>query len=1495
MKLNGKNNASAANIDKNPINSKIVEVQKQHTNEKDKNQVNSKADEVQKQYKPNSNEKDKNPVSSKAVENQKQEKPSVNEKDKIQSPKSDKTVNNDKKPESSGNESATKVANKSSSLKSSIEKKSNLKTSLEKPNQQTKSFNKSTTLNNQNKNSSSSPNNNFTKNRKNSINNASTIRSNREGNNSILNKDGNSFLDDLGSKNSSKILNTYQSRNLKTGGDELNSSKTFNKLLIPKDAASSAIAAAKNMVKQVSLGIKEKTVSTPSRPSAGKSNSWINNPNNRNNKSGLKNNSSKLGSNTTVNLSTLGDKKRGNFISKTKLQNIKPNQSDLQSTLSKKAILGKIFSTRNIKGDDRARNLLTEIDKGDSIEVSPTLGNMKRNPFNSLSSRMSSLRESYDFDFDRRFSSSLRSEDYSLLKKRNTKSFPERFNKGNFYKKNSMILLPDNQNDGIHNKSANSIPGSGPCDNIKIRINENHILSRTKLIQRNKKFKYDKGKYELLDSFDASFNLKRNYHPNELIVSPVSHIVLNDIDKSKDIIIHPPNLRKEQKDEINQKLSEKLQGNFIDESITKITKMNRLERMKNNRYSSTSVSPSRVMNNFCFSPLGQNSSDNNTNNKRTNLMKKNSEDEKRSNILSDRTLKYSSNMDESNNNINTSIIKAQKKIGNSKVVLMENNFVICTGDEEKIFSPFDSDLENNFNRNNHNTKINNPPVDYLEITNLNKQRLDKINKLEKISNSVFDITKKYLKNQSKNSSPVNRLNQINNINNINDSVVVESAGFTIAHLDNVKIENDLDAKNGKKSKIVKILKAQNVINLFYQMHPEKNKFGFYSFNNNQDDLTSNAFSLLKSNKILNNNQLQNLNNSLLISNPVNESINCINNSISANNSKKILFKLDPQNNNFELDKNNPNKNLIKYSNLNKKGVNLNLPESGTIENNQNDEYRGLGYINNENIYNLKDPLKKDNNNMNIVNAITKNNNLAVNKILVDPKSSFADNIRKNKENFNGTDFFDRIKTFLEAKRIETHVIEQGYLNSESNINKSFKNLTNLTKLDVINRSKEKENSNINDMKPIISRNDNDIIKNSYNTNNLVISSSLNRIYPYNSLVDANNNTNIKNNNYDDDKFFNFKNNKSFNNNLTQNPSNNVKESLNKLNEIEITKNLDSKKLVHPMNDRNKTNLRVSTEQNEKNCINDANLELLSEKLKKEKQIEALNQRFQERLNSMKNTKQLKSNLSSFNTIENFHDFEFENFKNEFKNNYIQNGFSSNEKKSNKNLNCFNNLNSSDYIEARKDEILISDEKLSEFKDKLGKFEFIDKSNVKMFYTKYLKGVNKTSKLKNFLSLNKQEKLTNFSESAKKEQELNIRLEKLKGMLNIDDPKKSKESKHLISQNFLYEKNDRSSHNNILNNLNSSTITNTLNLNESRINNVNYISNGSGINSLKMLGNLSSNKFGNSIGSSSNTPNNVFGNINNSVNKRVWFSNQVIVGNSVNSSKNELIRDLKYNL
>jgi len=1516
-----------------------------------------------------------------------------------------------KKPETTPLANLGKALTKSNLLKDSIEKKTNSSSNNLKEkspntiNSNSKTYNKTVTINPKNLNTS---------------NNTSTLKQNKEIQNTTSNnKEDNSFQKDLGGSvaqaENSKVLNTNTSvKNLKTSGTEFNSSKLLNKALLPRESVAAAITAAKGFSSQKNLGPnsssgkkplepRKSIVVAPGRLSLRKSISINSNTLKSLNRTGLSNN--------TINASTLegGAKKKTNFIRKmssaSKLQFKKPNQSDLDAPkLSRQSILGKILSTRNIKGDNRTKNILTDVDK-DSFEVSPTQTNQPKRAFNGFNSisRMS-LNSSYDYDFDRKFSGTLRSEDFNALKRRNTKSFTDKFFKNNFYKKNSMLISPENQIDYLQNTSFHSITGSGPCDNIKIRINEFHVISRKKLKANTKKAaKFNKGKYELIESFDASFGFKRSYLPNELCVSPSAFIALNEKDEAKQILIKPPNLRKEQKDELNQKLFEKLQGNFIDESISKITKMNRLERMRNNRYSSISVSPTRTMNNLCFSPISAGAIGNkadlleinqvgsmqNINNKALQREESDAADKSPA-VFSDRTLRYSSNNDESINfnNNNNSIVKAQKKIGNSKVLLMENNFMICSVDEEKVFSPFDSYHEgnNNINKNLYSSALNNNltgAVGHAEITHQNKQKLVKLDMLEKFSNIALNISKTNLKNDKSN------FNTINANNNNNDSVVVvESAGFTIAHFDNIKNLNENEKEiiyspNRRMQKRIKALEPQNVINLFYQMHPEKNKFGLYSFAYNDEDFTSNAFSLLKSSAFNNSNSNKNSNlnknlliNSLHISNPVSESINLLSNN--------ILQKLEINNKNFELEKNpdtsdtgkNPNQTsssnlkkiafnltedtnqnkINKDSNLNKNLVELKSEEklktnSDAKKNLVAEEGYSLTFANNNNNQNnlnknLRESFKNTNNKLNIVTeAISNPNNTnpAVQKALLETKNTLADNIRKHKENFNDADFFDKVKNFLEAKRIQTQAVEQAYLNTDTSVNKSLRNRANLRQLDAINRSAEKANNNsiTNINKSGISNvNNNDKLSNkinSFNPNNLVVVSSGNRNFPFSSTNNQHSNSSNKNNSnfIYSNSIGNNINNDNVNNNpeiakAHENKTKSLKDALYRLNDLDSLKDeTNTHRLVLPMNTRAKAPpLRESTEANEKNSLNEANIELLSEKLKKEKQMELLNLRFQEKLVAMKNSKNNCGYLNSeHNIIDNFQDFEFENFKNEFKrrNNNIHNGFSSRENAQYENFNTIANLNSSKISDNKKDEILISDEQLSEFKDKfLGKSEFIDKENVKLFYKKYLKGLNNNifnynsnnnsnliknnnaNKFKNFFLVNKEEKASaQLSDAAKKERELTMRLEKLKNMLKIEDPKKSKELKNINSQNFLYEKAERKNEAEvILNNLNSSNITSILNLNESKINNANYNSAASNNNTLKLMGSLSWLKFASNYGSSlgSNNTNNVFRNSNTAANNRdnsdninkVLPTNQLNIVTGAMSSKNALARDLKFN-
>jgi len=1413
--------------------------------------------------------------------------------------------------------------------------------------------------------------------------NTSTLKSNKDNNSSSQNKDKPSFFDDLDSKNNSKIMNTTQSRNLKTGGNELNSSKTFNKLLSPKELVKNVISAAKSIGKNKKTLIENKNPFVAGRNSIRKSVSI--NPKDKSllkfglNKTGLGN------TNNTMNSTLTEGKKRNNFISKSKMKTSKANQSDVQSNkISRQSILGKIMSTRNIKGDDRTKNILTEIDR--SFEVTATQANQKRslNPFNSLlRMSMGSFRDSYDFDFDRKFSGSLRSDDYNPLKRRNTKSFPDKFFKGNLYKKNSMMYSPEREIEDTLNKSNNTITGSGPCENLKVRLNENHVISRIKCLPKSKKFaKYNKGKYELVESYDENFGWKRSYHPRELYVSISEFVSLNEKDEAKEILIKPANLRKDQKDEMNQKQFEKLQGNFIDESISKITKMNRLERMRANRHSSISASPTRTLNNFCFSPMAANAASK----KGENIGGIGSTE-----LFSDRTIRNTSINDESlnyqsknfttinNNPNNVSVIKAEKKIGNTKVLILENNFVICNADEDKVFSPFENSiLDNNYlntiNANAPNTSGFIGGIGHVEVTSQNNQKLEKIERLEKISSTVLNLNKKNINQGKPKNSFINEKNNYNTLdvninyrkNKNNDSSLVESSSaFTIGHLNNLKIENlnnesnlnviKNSSINTRRNKRNKILEAQNVINLFYQMHPEKNKYGYYSFAYNDEDYSSNAFTILKSSENNSNNAFQVMNtisHVINVKNPVKDNNNAKKISNLASNLRNNLNKLEINNNiyQYENNLNNPSqstKNFDKPSVSNLKKITFNLKdENNKLQENSNNFREILSQPNsnlrnntdanneknlNENI--LREAYKSGNFNVNNLAAIANNKDPALNKILLeDNKNSFADNIRKNKESLNDPDFFDKVKNFLDVKRVKTQVIEKALLNPNSNTNKNTKNRISYGNFDNISQYVEKNiNDNMNKLKSMqigtSYKNDaNDVngkVK-SYDSENLVIASSSlknnplsNRNFETNININSNFNT-IDGNNY--------------NNNLNSNKTNqkelitkkqipenskNLREASNRINEIDNMNNLDQNLFVLPMNSRAKATIQGSPDKSEKNTINDANIELVSEKIKKEKHIETLNQKFYEKLTTIKNTKNIKNYFGNNvnRVIDDFHDYEFENFKNEFKINNNQNEYILKDAKDIKeNLNSLNNLKD-DKMDNKKNKkkegnnILISDEQLSEFKDKyLGKIEFLDKDKANLFYRKYLKGVNNNNanKFKNFFLSNKEDKITQISEADKKEKELGMRLVNLKNMLNIDDPKKSKEQKDLNALNFLYEKAERKNQADIaLNNISSSNLGNLLNLNESKINNVNYNSSGSNSNNntLKLLGNLSSLKFGSTLGNSvgNNNNNNIhaFGNTGNNTNrensmtKQVLNKNQMNVPSPVYIGRNNTVKDLKF--
>jgi len=1389
------------------------------------------------------------------------------------------------------------------------------------------------------------------------IEETSSINLHKDYNNTSLNKEGNSLLNDLESKNDSKILNSNHINILITPGNEYTSSRSFNNLHTPRNIVSSAIAAAKDFTKQKTLN--EKTNPLKNNPKNNyilqgrqslnntndinqlknikelKKSSTLKNTNIQSNNYGKQNNSAiinkyenknKNNNNSSINSSNFKENKFNNkYTRNLRIQNsLKHNQSDFQLPIqTRKSIIGKIVSARSLRIDNKNTNILSDIQNTEAEEISSRFSpDYFKNIISNKSFSKKSNISSSDYKSNetyRNLSEELIEKDMDLdLTPRKSRSFKLNnfFNNNKFFiKKKKNIFTKKNLKEILQdNHSSNSLPRESLCEILKIRINQNHIICReSKETRYDKKFlnnkeysktkrdkffefKIERGEYKLIDDFNASFNLKCCYHSNELCMSPSAAISINQKDISKEILILPPNYRKEQKEELSQRLSEKLQGNFIDESITKISKMNSLDRIKNNRIASSSISPKRVLNNLCFSPL---------NNKNILITENyNNEALKSPAVFSDRTLRYSSNKDES---INTSeAIKMQKKIGNSNVKLMDNNFMIFSGDEEKVYSPLDSYLENHFSSERNSGLMSNTKIKNNRGINANNDFAK--NAFENkacLYNSKDDGNGEQINNKNQKYVTNSILNINNNLKKENDYIAVEASAFSITHFDNNKKNSNIKDSTNQSSKFsdnikkIKNIEPQNVVNLYYQMHPEKNKFGLYSFRKNDEDFTSNSFSLLKPNNhkslyygnVYSN--LKVLNYSLEINNPINESV------ISATqtsqvNKKNDFSKLKINHNNFELENSNS-----KMSNLEKKQTeyikDLKNMTSNVVQEKLLDYEKDNGEKSSPNIIILKTDsnekmnilesnynltLDEEVNNKNnlvnlrksfkdathIINNYQKNLNTSIintaptNNIFLDNKNSFAENIRRNKENFNDADFFEKMKNFLDSKRIETEVIEQAYLNTETNINFDIRNRPSLNKIENINRSLEKQNNSKN--------------KSAYNSNNLAIVSSGSNNFPLSENLQNYLNTEPIEN------------------------SKNIKDALHKLNELDSKSNLDANKLVLPMNTRSNQNLRLNSNSCEKNRFEESNLEILSEKIKRDKQIEALNQRFHEKLNILKSQKNNYKN----NFHDSFHDFEFENFKNEFKRNNNNNGFSSNERFLTENTSTFSNINSGK-IENKREEILITDEQLSEFKDKfLGKLEFIDKENLKMFYKKYLKGGDaNNNKMKNQTNCYKEEKRNQFSNASKEEQEVSIRLEKLKNMLKIDDHKKNKELKNLNSHLFLYERNINANEpEKILNNLNSSSITNYISLNDSKINysnvntmgNIDYNKNMDKI-SLKCLGNKQQFKIGNS------NSNIVLENNNNKrdlsmITNQILPSNQLNFANRNNTTKNSNLMNKDFN-
>ena len=581
----------------------------------------------------------------------------------------------------------------------------------------------------------------------------------------------------------SNILITNNSKQvLKTLANNKGTSNSFAKLLSTKD---NILINKKNSINFKTQNNLNTEINNSIKPGLKRSSSI-----HQNNKSLKKNTLNNFGS---LNHSTFSDRRKSTQINKSRqLQFSKLDITDIQvpDKNNKKQKLG--------KNDEKSNYILTDIDRKNSTE---NLG--KKNGYNSLSN----FKDNSDTENDKKYRNSLKVDDIGSLR-RYTKSFNDKFLKRN-YKKNSIF-----QQENDCNKSICSSPG---VYDIKIRITKNLIISRVKILNKNN-LKTNKAKYQILEELDEDFGVKKFYSKFELFVCEDSRIYLNE-KEIKEPLILPPNYRKEQKDELYLKKLSKLQGNFIDESITKITRTRFFDREKNNRFYSMNLSSHKS--NFL-----------NSSNYKNELNKFERKNENKENHY----LNIEGNMNnhEKNPTVNQSInseIKSRRIIGNSKVVLLENNFMIYK-EENNIFSPFVSNPELNINKETCNQK------EYIEKVNENSRIHAKLDKYNRLKNNVLNLSKKDLRKED-------MIKQEKNLSSI------VSEGFTIG----------LNINPGKK-----YLEINNVINLFYQMHPEKNKFGVYSFSKFDEEKNFNS---LKLNKIkdLKNNQ------SLIISHQINENIN----------------------------------------------------------------------------------------------------------------------------------------------------------------------------------------------------------------------------------------------------------------------------------------------------------------------------------------------------------------------------------------------------------------------------------------------------------------------------------------------------------------------------------------------------------------------------------------------------------------------------------------------
>lgn len=250
--------------------------------------------------------------------------------------------------------------------------------------------------------------------------------------NSTLNKgDKSSFIED-----DSKILVTSQSKSrIRTGGNDINAAKMFTKLFEKNKNTSKTIKSGKessvgknskgnfgkintdNITSKIDTGLSEsfKRKSLSVKAKDNKKPDFINHLSNKNNNQ----NNSSLNQSADNN-----NKKKNNFISRKSLAFSRTNATNSTnkvvdtvagSKLSKQSILGRIISTRNIKGDDR-NNMLTDI----NFEVANTQQDIigQRKSLKNFHTSKSS-HNGFDYEFERKFSSSLRSNKPIKMHKRN--------------------------------------------------------------------------------------------------------------------------------------------------------------------------------------------------------------------------------------------------------------------------------------------------------------------------------------------------------------------------------------------------------------------------------------------------------------------------------------------------------------------------------------------------------------------------------------------------------------------------------------------------------------------------------------------------------------------------------------------------------------------------------------------------------------------------------------------------------------------------------------------------------------------------------------------------------------------------------------------------------------------------------------------------------------------------------------------------------------------